>query len=65
VTYTVVIEESDEGFSASMPGLAGCNSQGITEEETIANIRKAIREYLEVVDELSRSVDKKLIAIEV
>jgi predicted RNase H-like HicB family nuclease len=65
VTYTVVIEESDEGFSASVPGLPGCHSQGVTEEEAIANIREAIREYLEVVDELSRSAGKKQIAIEV
>jgi predicted RNase H-like HicB family nuclease len=65
VTYTVVIEESDEGFSASVPGLPGCHSQGVTEEEAIANIREAIREYLEVVDALSRSAGKKQIAIEV
>jgi predicted RNase H-like HicB family nuclease len=65
VIYTVVIEESDEGFSASVPGLPGCHSQGVTEEEAIASIREAIREYLEVVDELSRSAGTKQIAIEV
>ena len=29
--YAVVIEESDEGFAVSVPGLPGCHSQGTTE----------------------------------
>ncbi len=28
--YTVLIEESDEGFAVSAPGLPGCHSQGAT-----------------------------------
>ena len=63
--YTVVIEESDEGFAASVPGLPGCHSQGTTETEAVANIREAIREYLEIVDELARSTGKKQLAVEV
>jgi predicted RNase H-like HicB family nuclease len=63
--YTVVIEESDEGFAASVPGLPGCHSQGATESEAVANIREAIREYLEVVDDLARLSGKKQIAVEV
>lgn len=46
--YKVVLRESEEGFSVSCPGLPGCWSQGKTEEEALANIREAIREYLEV-----------------
>ena len=65
MTYTVVIEESDEGFAASVPGLPGCHSQGGTEAEAVANIKEAIREYLDVVEELSRSPGKKQIAVEV
>lgn len=65
VKYTVVIEESDEGFAASVPGLPGCHSQGTTEAEAVANIREAIREYLEIVDELARSTGKKQLAVEV
>jgi predicted RNase H-like HicB family nuclease len=52
--YTVVLEESDEGFAVSVPGLPGCHSQGATEQEALENIADAIREYLEVVAELSR-----------
>ena len=63
--YTVVIEESEAGFAVSVPGLPGCHSQGETEAEAVANIREAIREYLDVVEELSRSAGKKQMAVEV
>ena len=46
--YRIAIRESDEGFSVSVPGLPGCWSQGATEEEALANITDAIREYLAV-----------------
>ena len=36
--YTVLIEESEEGFAVSVPGLPGCHSQGATEAEALANI---------------------------
>ena len=52
--YTVILEESDEGFSVSVPGLPGSHSQGSTERDALENIADAIHEYLEVVAELSR-----------
>jgi predicted RNase H-like HicB family nuclease len=52
--YKVLLEPSDEGFAVSVPGLPGCHSQGATEEEALTNIADAIREYLEVVGELTR-----------
>ena len=51
--YKIALRESDEGFSASVPGLPGCWSQGATEEEAIGNIRDAIKEYLAAAEELS------------
>jgi len=48
-TYRVILEESKEGFAASVPGLPGCHSQGATEQEALKNIAAAIREYLEVL----------------
>lgn len=63
--YTVLIEESDEGFAVSVPGLPGCHSQGSTEAEALTNIADAIREYLEVVQELARSGTAKPIEVEV
>jgi predicted RNase H-like HicB family nuclease len=49
--YKVGIEKSEEGFSAWVPGLPGCWSEGATEEEALANIGEAIVEYLSVVEE--------------
>ncbi len=61
--YKIILEESEEGYAVSVPGLPGCHSQGATEEEVIENIKQAIQEYLEVIDELSR--EKKIREIEV
>ncbi|MEI8371969.1 MAG: type II toxin-antitoxin system HicB family antitoxin [Planctomycetota bacterium] len=65
MTYTVLIEESDEGFAVSVPGLPGCHSQGDTEVEAMTNIVEAIREYLDVVEELAKSAGGKQVAVEV
>ena len=63
--YTVLIEESDEGYAVSVPGLPGCHSQGETEAEALANIAEAIREYLEVVEDLAKSAGTKQATVEV
>jgi predicted RNase H-like HicB family nuclease len=63
--YTVVLEESDEGFAVSVLGLPGCHSQGTTEAEALANIADAIREYLEVIQELARTKGAKQVEVEV
>ncbi len=49
--YRVILQESDEGFSVSCPGLPGCWSQGETEEEAIDNVKHAIKEYLAAISE--------------
>lgn len=46
--YTVILEpEADGGFSASVPDLPGCASQGDTYEEAVANIAEAITCHIE------------------
>lgn len=52
--YPVALVPTEEGYSVSCPGLPGCWSQGATEEEALANIRDAIREYLEGAKHLAR-----------
>ena len=52
MTYKIVLRQSEEGYSVSCPGLPGCWSQGATEDEAVANIRDAIREYLAARDEI-------------
>jgi predicted RNase H-like HicB family nuclease len=63
--YTVLIEESDEGFAVSVPGLSGCHSQGSTQAEALGNITDAIREYLQVVQELAQSAGGSEAEVEV
>lgn len=63
--YKVVLEESEEGFAVSVPGLPGCHSQGATEQEALENIADAIRGYLEVVEEQTREANVREIEVEV
>jgi predicted RNase H-like HicB family nuclease len=59
---TVVVEKDEHGFYAWCPELNGCQSQGLTLEEVMANIKEAAELYLETlpVDErdflLSREI---------
>jgi predicted RNase H-like HicB family nuclease len=50
--YKIALLKTDEGYSVSVPGLPGCWSHGITEEEALQNIQDAIQEYLAVRDDL-------------
>ena len=48
----VVLEPSDEGgFTAVVPALPGCLSEGDSREEALANVQEAIELYLEPVDD--------------
>ncbi|MBB1073139.1 type II toxin-antitoxin system HicB family antitoxin [Rhodoferax sp. 4810] len=48
----IILEASDEGgFTAFVPALPGCISEGDTRAEAIANIREAIDLYLEVCED--------------
>lgn len=43
---TIVLEPQEEGgFTAYVPSLPGCISQGDTKEEAIKNIKEAIELY--------------------
>jgi predicted RNase H-like HicB family nuclease len=64
-TYRVALRRSEEGFSVSCPGLPGCWSQGTTEEEALANIQIAIREYVEAAEELAREDDSRIVEVAV
>ncbi len=48
----VVFELSDEGgFTAYVPSLPGCISEGDTKEEAFENIRESIELYLDPVED--------------
>jgi predicted RNase H-like HicB family nuclease len=63
--YKVVLQQSDEGFSVSVPGLPGCWSQGETEAEALDNIRDAIQEYLSVVSEQTEGANVREVEVTV
>jgi predicted RNase H-like HicB family nuclease len=63
--FKVALYPSEEGYSANVPGLPGCWSQGTTEAEALANIAEAIREYLDVeMDSTEGATIRELIVIE-
>lgn len=45
---TIVLEPQEEGgYTAYVPSLPGCISQGETKEEAIKNIKEAVELYIE------------------
>jgi predicted RNase H-like HicB family nuclease len=51
---SIVIERDEHGFYAWCPELKGCQSQGATLEETLANIREAVELYVGTLGEEER-----------
>lgn len=46
--FITLFQDEDGMFIAECPSIPGCVSQGKTEKEAVDNIRKAIKECLEV-----------------
>jgi len=63
--YKVVLQMTDEGYSVSCPGLPGCWSQGVTEQDAIENIQDAIQEYLAAVADSVKSLDVREVEVTV
>ncbi|HUY95123.1 MAG TPA: type II toxin-antitoxin system HicB family antitoxin [Terracidiphilus sp.] len=63
--YRVILIKSDEGYSVSCPGLPGCWSEGDTEEQALANIRLAISEYVQAVEEFSKDAESRVVEVAV
>jgi predicted RNase H-like HicB family nuclease len=65
----VLIYSDEDGYwIAECPSLPGCNSQGKTKQEAIANIKEAIELYIEVLQEKGQPVpddrfDMMLVAV--
>lgn len=46
--YTVLIRRGNEsGYTATVPSLPGCVSQGRTRRQAVTNIREAMEAYIE------------------
>lgn len=67
--FTVVIERDEEGYYAFCPELQGCYAQGDTYEETLANIKDAVRlhveDRVEVGEEIPQAESISLTSLEV
>jgi predicted RNase H-like HicB family nuclease len=51
---SVVIEKDEDGYYAYAPELKGCQTQGDTLDEAMANVREAVELYLESLDPAQR-----------
>jgi antitoxin HicB len=47
----LISDLEDGGYTVEVPSLPGCVSEGDTVEEALANIRDAIRGYIELLEE--------------
>lgn len=56
VILTPLMPEDGGGFSATVPDLPGCMSDGETPEEAIANVSDAILAWIEAAHEMGRPV---------
>jgi antitoxin HicB len=67
--YTAVFEPDPEngGFTATVPALPGCISEGETFEQAVENIKEAAALYLEVMksrgEELAEQEDGVIVAL--
>jgi len=60
---SIVIEKDDFGYYAYCPELEGCQTQGDTFEEVMANIKEAIELYLGTLspEEIKASLSKEIL----
>ena len=68
--YRILIKQEEEGmFIAECPALPGCVSQGKTRNEALANIRDAIKGYIESLkkhnEPIPPSVEEEIVEIEI
>ncbi len=63
--YKVALQQTEEGYSVSVPGLPECWSQGQDEQEALANIQDAIREYLTVAGDMMKDAEIREVEVTV
>lgn len=51
IKYNVLLTKNEGGYTATVPALPGCISQGKNVEESLEHIKEAIELYLEVLTE--------------
>jgi predicted RNase H-like HicB family nuclease len=59
MNHRIAIHRTAESISVSVPALPGRWSEGDTEEEALANVRDAIREYLSALEDRYREAEAR------
>ncbi len=60
---SIIIEKDEYGYYAYAPELEGCQTQGETIDEVMANIKEAIELYLETLteEEIREATSKEIL----
>jgi predicted RNase H-like HicB family nuclease len=62
--YTIILEKEDDGgYHVFCPALPGCRTQGDNYNETMANIRDAIKLYIESLKAHHEPIPEEAITI--
>ena len=59
IELTKLTDEDGGGFLATVPALPGCMSDGETLEEALANVKDAIKCWIETAEEIGRKIPKE------
>ena len=59
--FTVLIEKNEDmGYTATVPSLPGCITQGDTWDETITNAKEAIAGHIEALRTLGKQIPMEI-----
>lgn len=61
--YRVRVKHTEEGYAVWCPMLPGCWSQGETEEEALENIKDAIGDYIETLEEINPDSEPRFVEV--
>lgn len=61
--YQVKLNKTNLGYAIWCPALPGCWTLGATEEEALANIKDAIKDYLAKIDKVTENAESRYVEI--
>ncbi len=59
LTYSLQLEEHEDGYLAYFPALPGCNTWGLTYQEAVKNAEEALTLYLETLAEIGNPIPEE------
>ncbi len=64
--YKVIFEPAEEGgYTVYVPSLPGCISEGDTYEEALANVKEAIKGWIEVSEQFGDKIPQSDVIVDV